>query len=60
LNARQVVTLIAVAVTLGLLGVFWLVGGVIPWFRTEDALAVGLPIIIAIAILAPAFRSRLK
>jgi low temperature requirement protein LtrA len=60
LNGRQVVTLIALAVTIGLLGIFWLIGGVIPWFRSEAALAVGLPVIIAIAILAPAFRSRLK
>jgi uncharacterized membrane protein (DUF441 family) len=60
LNARQAVTLIAVAVTVGLLAMFWLIGSAFPWFRSEDALAVGLPIIIAIAILAPAFRSRLK
>jgi len=60
LNARQTVTLISTLAVVCLLGVFWLLGGVFPALRSEAALAVGLPLIIAVAILAPAFRSRLK
>jgi low temperature requirement protein LtrA len=59
-NTGQVVTLISTLVVVCLLGTFWLLGGFFPSLRSEAALAAGLPLIIAVAILAPAFRSRLK
>ena len=56
MNDRQKVTWIAIFVTLILLAFWWLAAQFVPILKTEIAFATGLPIVIAIAVLAPIVR----
>jgi hypothetical protein len=53
---RQKVTAIATLVAVGLFGVFWLLGGRFPALQSETAFATVVPLIIAVAVLAPIIR----
>jgi len=60
LNGGHIVIILCTAIAAVLASVLGLAAALVPSLETQTAFAIGLPFIIGVAILIPAFRSRMK